>query len=205
MVANISCNGGNNGAITLTVTGGTGAYSFNWGGGIITQNRNSLLAGTYSITVTDANLCTATSTSQITQPSALTLTLNSGTSVCANATGTATAVMNNSGTSPYNYAWSNGGSNTQNQNGLAPGNISVTVTDANSCSVSSAVVVGLSGNNTNANFTFAGNFCAPNATVNFTHTGSNGLTSQFWDFEMQELPQAPQVLLTLIHLQELTT
>ncbi len=108
--------------------------------------------------------------------------MNSGTSVCLNATGTATAVTNNTGTSPYNYAWSNGGANTQTLTGLAPGPISVTVTDAGGCTASASVTVGLSGNNTNANFSNAGTYCAPGATVVFTHTGSSNITGHFWDF-----------------------
>jgi gliding motility-associated-like protein len=178
---NITCNGLNNGAIATTVTGGQSAYSYNWGGGIVTQNRSGLSAGTYALTVTDANSCTASGNATISQPSVLTVTMNSGTSVCANATGTATAVTNNTGTAPYNYVWSNAGNNSQTQNGLAPGVISVTVTDANSCSVSALVNVGLSGNNTNAAFTYAGTPCGPNATISFNHTGSTNV-SHFWDF-----------------------
>ncbi|MBK8657475.1 MAG: choice-of-anchor L domain-containing protein [Bacteroidetes bacterium] len=178
----VLCNGGNNGAINVTAIGGTGAYIYNWGGGVTTEDRNGLSAGTYSLTVTDGNGCNAVHSATIIQPSALTLTMNSGTSVCLNPTGTATAVTNNSGTAPYNFVWSNGGANSQTQNGLAPGNISVTVTDANSCSASAAVAVGLSGNNTNANFTNTSPLCGPNAAVTFTHTGSSNIISHFWDF-----------------------
>ncbi len=180
--ADVLCNGGNNGAVTVSVTGGTGAYSYNWGGGITSQNRTGLTAGSYTLTVTDANSCTAASTTVIVEPSALTLTLNSGTSTCMSPTGTATAVTNNSGAAPYNYVWSNGGANSQNQNGLAPGDISVTVTDANSCSVSASVTVGLSGNNTDANFNFNGTLCGPNAVVTFTHAGSGSIINHNWDF-----------------------
>ncbi|HLP22075.1 MAG TPA: hypothetical protein VK174_17295, partial [Chitinophagales bacterium] len=90
-------------------------------------------------------------------------------------------VTNNTGTSPYNYVWSNGGVNTQNQNGLAPGPIAVTVTDANGCTTSGSIVVGVSGNNTNAAFAYTGAPCGPNATINFAHTGSNSV-SHYWDF-----------------------
>src|ERR1019366_2798199 len=68
---NVSCFGGNTGAINLTVAGGTTAYTYNWGGGITTQNRTSLAAGTYNVTVTDNNLCTTTATATITQPAVL--------------------------------------------------------------------------------------------------------------------------------------
>ncbi|MBL7778416.1 MAG: choice-of-anchor L domain-containing protein, partial [Chitinophagales bacterium] len=179
---NISCNGGNNGTITTTASGGTGTLSFIWNDGVTTQNRSGLSAANYTVTTTDANLCTATAAITISQPTALTLSMNSGTSVCLNPTGTATAVTNNSGTAPYTFTWSNGGPNSQTLNGLAPGSISVTVTDANNCSVSSSVTVGLSGNNTNANFNFSGSPCAPAAPMVFTHAGSNNLTAHYWSF-----------------------
>ena len=61
---NVSCNGGSNGSIDLSVTGGTGSYTYNWGmGQPTTQDRTGLAAGTYSVTVTDANSCTATTSS----------------------------------------------------------------------------------------------------------------------------------------------
>ncbi len=182
VVTNVSCNGGTNAAINVTTTGGTGSYTYNWGGGITTEDRSGLAAGSYTVTATDGNSCTASASFTVTQPSVLTLTLNSGTSVCLNATGTATAVTNNTGTAPYSYVWSNGGANQQNQTGLAPGPISVTVTDNNGCSATGAVTVGLAGNNTNASFSNTGTYCAPGATVTFTHTGSSNTTGHFWDF-----------------------
>jgi hypothetical protein len=177
----VSCNGGTNGTIDLTVGGGTGIKTFNWGGGITTEDRTSLSPGAYTVTITDANGCTITHTATITQPTALTLTINSGTSVCLNPTGTTNAVTNNSGTAPYTFLWNNGAT-TQNLTGLAPGPMSVTVTDASGCSVTGNVTVGLSGNNTNANFTNSGALCGPNASIAFTHTGSSNLTGHFWDF-----------------------
>ncbi len=178
---NVNCFGENNGTITIETTGGTGATTYLWNTGSTNANLSGLIAGTYTVTVTDANSCTASKAVTITQPSALAISLNSGTSVCANATGTATVVTNNTGSAPYNYTWSNGGANSQNQNGLAPGPISVTVTDSHGCSVTSSINVGVSGNNTNAAYTYTGAPCGPNATINFSHTGSNNVT-HFWDF-----------------------
>ena len=69
---NVKCRGGNTGSATVTGSGGTGAYTYDWapngftGDGTITYSN--LIAGIYTVTVTDANLCTATSSVTITQP-----------------------------------------------------------------------------------------------------------------------------------------
>src|SRR6185436_12109265 len=56
---NVSCSGGNDGMLCANVTGGTAPYDFAWSNGTTTQCITNLSAGTYTITVTDANACTA--------------------------------------------------------------------------------------------------------------------------------------------------
>ena len=55
VVTNATCNGTSNGTINLTPSGGTAPYTFNWGGGVTTEDRTGLVAGSYSVTITDAN------------------------------------------------------------------------------------------------------------------------------------------------------
>jgi hypothetical protein len=80
--SNTSCNtanGGthNDGSISTSVTGGTAAYSYAWSGGATGANPSGLIIGTYSVTVTDANGCTATGSATVGEPTALTLSWNS--------------------------------------------------------------------------------------------------------------------------------
>jgi gliding motility-associated-like protein len=72
---NISCFDGNDGQITANVTGGVGNYSYNWNliGGIDSV-INNLIAGFYSVSVTDENLCFISDTITLTQPTPLIIT-----------------------------------------------------------------------------------------------------------------------------------
>jgi len=137
---NVSCNGGNNGAIQLTVTGGTGPFTYNWGGGVISQNRTNLSTGSYTVTVTDANLCTTSATATITQPNILALNTTVTNVACYGQPGGAIALAVAGGTGPYTYHWSTGAA-TQNITGLTPGTFTVTTTDANLCSASISAAV----------------------------------------------------------------
>jgi hypothetical protein len=126
------CVGSNTGTITLTTTGGTPGYTYNWGSGVTTKNRTNLAAGSYTVTVTDTKSCTASSTITIAAPLAITST-NTKTNVLCNGGKTGTINLTISGgLSPYKYLWNNGAT-TQNRTGLAAGTFTVTVTDANNC------------------------------------------------------------------------
>ncbi|MBK6995753.1 MAG: SprB repeat-containing protein [Lewinellaceae bacterium] len=52
--------GQSNGSVDLSVTGGNAPYTYMWSGGQTTQDLSNLLPGTYSVTITDINNCSAT-------------------------------------------------------------------------------------------------------------------------------------------------
>lgn len=62
-----TCNGCANGNITASATGGSPAYSYNWGGGNENATRSNLVAGSYTVTITDEAGCTATATTTVNQ------------------------------------------------------------------------------------------------------------------------------------------
>ena len=156
---NVSCFGGNNGSINLTVSGGTAPYTYVWtgsGGGIVPagqanlQDPSGLVAGTYNVTVTDAAGCSSSTSATITQPAAALATTE--THVNASCFGGSTGSINLSvtgGTPPYSYVWtaSNGGvvpagqANLQDLTGLVAGTYSVVVTDANLCTTQRSVII----------------------------------------------------------------
>ena len=68
-----TCRGGNDGLLAITsITGGTGGYSYNWSTGSSSFSISNLGSGTYSVTVTDANLCTVESSASLIPVSPLT-------------------------------------------------------------------------------------------------------------------------------------
>ncbi|MFT5911670.1 MAG: hypothetical protein ACI9XO_003200 [Paraglaciecola sp.] len=130
--SNVTCFGGNNGLAMANPIGGTAPFSYQWNTGQNTQIIDNLTAGTYFVTVTDSNGCTATSSVNVTQPPAILINISSTPSVCTgNTNGTAT-VSANGGTLPYSYQW-NTGATTTTISTLAPGTYTVTVTDDNNC------------------------------------------------------------------------
>ena len=64
---NVACSGGDNGAVQLSVSGGTAPYTYSWSTGATTQNINNLTAGNYSVTITDANNCVSTQSASVDQ------------------------------------------------------------------------------------------------------------------------------------------
>ena len=184
---NVLCNGDNSGSILVAASGGSAPYSYVWNTGATGPEILNLVAGTYSVTVTDANGCSVSQSITITQPPLLVLTAVKTNVTCAGAndgTATATAV---GGTAPYSFAWSNGQTGASLSN-LVPGNYTVTVTDANFCTKTAAVSITqpnqLSVNINATNILCAGvNNGTATATVSggtapFSYTWSNGATTQ---------------------------
>jgi uncharacterized repeat protein (TIGR01451 family)/gliding motility-associated-like protein len=140
-VTNILCNGGTTGAINITATGGTGNYTYDWNDVSGTNNpedRIGLIAGTYSVTVTDANSCSSVLASfVVSESSNLSLSTTLKNVLCKGSSNGSISLSVSGGAFPYTYFWT--GSNgftatTTNLDNIPAGIYSVTVTDANSCS-----------------------------------------------------------------------
>ncbi|MCS6934042.1 MAG: gliding motility-associated C-terminal domain-containing protein [Chitinophagales bacterium] len=136
---NVTCNGGINGAIDVTVTGGTSPYNYLWNDNNQNEDRNGLSANNYSLTVTDFNGCSASISVTITQPPAPAMTVNVTDAPCFGANGTATANPT-PGNMSYTYTWSAGSSTAQTVN-LPQGNYTVTATDASNCNQTAAFTI----------------------------------------------------------------
>ncbi len=137
---NVLCFGNSTGSVNLTVTGGTAPYTYAWSNNTTLEDPTGLAAGTYTVTVTDANGCTATTTVTITEPaSAVSVTTQSQNILCLNGTGSVSSTPSG-GVAPYTYSWTNNAT-TQNITNLQAGSYTVTVQDANGCTAQSTGTV----------------------------------------------------------------
>jgi hypothetical protein len=132
------CNGGT-GSASVTVSGGSGAYSYSWTSSSTTSVAAGLLAGIYTVTVTDANNCTSTKSVTITQPAALVSTTAVTNALCVGGLGSA-SITASGGTGTYNYSWSSSSTSSVSA-GLSPGVYTATVTDANNCTSTKSITI----------------------------------------------------------------
>ncbi|MGE0635061.1 MAG: choice-of-anchor L domain-containing protein [Bacteroidia bacterium] len=136
---NVSCNGAFDGSINASFAGGADceAYAYSWTGpnGFVSADEDisGLEAGSYLLTLTDANGCTHNETVVLTEPTAISITASSIVDIpCFGLNDGEATVSVSGGAAPYGYLWSNGATNAQTT-GLAAGAQTVVVTDANGC------------------------------------------------------------------------
>lgn len=131
----VTCGGGTDGFIDITITGGTLPYSYLWNpGSITTEDLTNIGAGTYSLVFTDANGCSFPAAFTITEPPALVVTETHQDISCNGDDDGSINVSVSGGSAPYTYLWQPNGEITQDLSGLGPGTYEVVVTDANGCS-----------------------------------------------------------------------
>lgn len=132
------------GTATATASGGTGSYMFTWSNGGTTATIINLTPGTYTVTVKDANGCTASASVSIATPPVPTAVISASTNANCNQPGSAT-VMAAGGVPPYSYNWSNGATGSTASN-LPGGTYTVTVSGNNGCTATATVTIGQTNN-----------------------------------------------------------
>jgi hypothetical protein len=135
-----ACFGASSGSASVSATGGNGSYSFLWSTGDTTAMVSNLLAGSYTVIISDADQCQDTLLLGLIQPDTLQANASATPETELNGNdGTATANPTG-GTAPFQYLWSNGGTS-QTITGLSPGEYTVSVTDSNGCTAQATVYV----------------------------------------------------------------
>lgn len=137
----VTCFGAATGTIDITASNGSTPYQYSWSNGSLVEDQVNLVAGTYTVNVTDASGCTVSATYTITQPaSGMTLTTSSTPALCG-ATDGSVSVNAVGGTGAYTYSWNPGSGTNATQSNIGAGTYTVTVTDANGCSATESATV----------------------------------------------------------------
>jgi gliding motility-associated-like protein len=143
--SNVTCFGGNNGTATVSASGATPPYSYLWSpSGGNASTASGLVAGNYTVTVTDSTGCVSSQNITITQPQTLVHYAVTNPANCSESNGSIN-ITSTGGTGPYSYLWSPGGSTDSVLTNLAGGTYNVTITDANNCVYNGSVTVPVTG------------------------------------------------------------
>lgn len=188
---NVSCYGGNDGQASVNATGGVGPYIYLWsplGGNAPTATN--LMAGNYTVQVTDANQCITSIPVLISEPASISILANTSSPLCKGSTDGNAIANVTGGIAPYRYLWSTG-ARAQAVNNLSAGKYSVEVTDQNGCSLTDSISISepsaitLSVTTTLANCNAqdgSANVIASGGSQSYTYQWSSGSTSASADF-----------------------
>jgi hypothetical protein len=169
------CSGVDNGSISVSVSGGTAGYSYDWGSSFgNSASVNGLSAGNYSVIITDGAQCDTTVNFTLNYQTLLSVN-TSFNDISCNGANDGTIAVTASGSSNYSYDWGSSFGNVSSLSGLSPGNYTVIVTDLNGCSGTATVTISEPAPE-QASFTYN----AIDLTVDFTNTSSTG--TYLWDF-----------------------
>lgn len=171
--------GNSSGALTVSSTGGT-SFSYLWSNGATTSTVSSLAPGTYTVTTTNGQGCTATHSFIVPNQAGPSASISGTTATaCGASTGTATAV-GTGGTGSLSYLWSNGATSAT-ATGLASGSYTVSVTDQNGCVATAiATVSNSSGPSATISSTQATSCGLDNGALVASATGGTGALNYLW-------------------------
>lgn len=137
-----TCFGDTDGSIVATASGGAGSYSFSWSNSSTLATLNKLPAGSYTLTITDANNCEFVSSTEIIEPPQITASTTTTDVVCfGDATGRIN-ILGGGGRPPFTYSIDNSGFSRNSEFiGLLAGNYTASVRDVGGCTTSIPVAV----------------------------------------------------------------
>ncbi len=138
---NITCFGLADGSATVNVNGGNVHYSYLWSNSQTGNTATALNTGTVTLTVTDNNNCSASFSTTISQPAALTVSETHLNVTCNGESTGSIDLTVSGGTTGYSYVWAGLSGNGAAQNNLAAGTYTATITDANSCTATTSVTL----------------------------------------------------------------
>lgn len=180
---NVLCNGGNSGTASIVVNNGTPSYSYNWTSNSSTSNSASgLNAGQYTVTVTDSKNCKASTSFNITQPSAISISFTNQINVsCFGGSDASVTAAPNGGMPGYTYTWSPIVNTTNNISGLTSGIYTVMVKDINNCIATNSINITQPSSVTVTNtITNVSCFSGTNGAISITPSGGTPNYTYTW-------------------------
>ena len=173
--------GGNDGAITLNISGAFPPFTFLWSNGAVTQDLTNIPAGNYTVNVTDANGCTDSLTFNLNNISSISIASNIVDVNCVGGNNGAIDISPSGGTLPYSFLWSNGAV-TEDISGLTAATYTVNITDGTGCQFSDQVTVGSLPPITITLNNSADEFCGQvNGSIDINVSGGSGSYGYSWD------------------------
>ncbi len=136
----VSCFGLADGSANISVVGGRMPYTYSWSNNSDSSSAVGLAGGNYYVTVTDSSGCVIVDSVSIAEPTALGLSLDEDSITCNGFSDGRIRSTPVGGTTPYTYSWSNS-QNTQDIFNLSPGDYSLTLTDANGCTIADTAFI----------------------------------------------------------------
>ncbi len=178
-VFDVKCNGLATGSIVANVSGGTAPLTYQWSDGQTTQDAQNLIAGPYTLEITDGKDCKFTLSETITEPPVLDGRIDKEDVTCFDFNNGKIEVFENGGVAPYRTTST---PDIGNGEDLAPANYQITITDANDCifelseTITQPNELQISGQATNAT-------CGTleNGKIETTVTGGTGNYQYSWD------------------------
>lgn len=141
-VTDVSCNGGNNGSVSVTPAGGTPPYSYVWmPGNASSATAANLLAGTYTLTLKDSKGCQIVSNYTVNEPAAASISFTETPVSCSNGSNGSLSATVTGGNAPYSYSWMPGGATTSSVTNLSAGTYTLNLTDSKGCNATGTAVV----------------------------------------------------------------
>ncbi len=170
----VTCFGGSDGTIDITVTGGTPPYIYQWSDAGKTEDRTGLTASIYGVTVYDARGCNSTIIIHVHTPIKLRGTVQVQGTTSRTACDGAASITGSGGVGPYNYYWQDGYKG-KDRNGLCKGVYYACVIDSKGCRDTVKIVIPVgaapaSGSRTQSSFTAT---ASPNPTMGITKLSIN--------------------------------
>jgi hypothetical protein len=144
-ISAVKCKNGNDGEASVLVSGGTAPFTYSWNDPLNqkTATARNLSAGTYDVTVTDANGCNSIATAVVTEPNqALSLVPSFVNPSCSGNNDGEVSVVVSGGTPPYAYQWNDPSNSTSSSvSNLPEGEYEVIITDANLCVIGTSIQI----------------------------------------------------------------